>query len=178
MDSRVMKRHFFFKAPWDQTLTVVTVVTGLLLTMIALMFVILGIQQQDAATFLWAILPVGILAIAALFMVQGYYLEGDRLRIQRLGWQRTISLDTLIRVTHDPLAMQRSIRLFGNGGLFAFSGIFWNRKLGRYTAYATVPRLAVVLTFIDQTIVITPERPDDFTALVIAFKFPPQTAGD
>jgi hypothetical protein len=30
-----------------------------------------------------------------------------------------------------------TLRLFGNGGLFAGSGIFWNRQLGVFRAYVT-----------------------------------------
>ena len=32
------------------------------------------------------------------------------------------------------------IRLFGNGGLFSGTGIFWNRKLGVFRAYVTSTR--------------------------------------
>ena len=63
--------------------------------------------------------------------------------------------------------MSRSIRLFGNGGAFAFSGWFRNRKLGSYRAYATDPARSVVLKFSDhKTIVVTPEPPDAFIAAV------------
>jgi hypothetical protein len=34
------------------------------------------------------------------------------------------------------------IRLFGNGGLFAGSGIFWSRKLGVFRAYVTTSKPA------------------------------------
>ncbi len=52
--------------------------------------------------------------------------------------------------------MKGSIRTFGNGGLFCFSGRFRNRKLGSYRAFATDPKLAVVLRFPDKIVVVTP----------------------
>jgi hypothetical protein len=58
--------------------------------------------------------------------------------------------------------MRGSLRLLGNGGLFSFSGEFWNRRLGRYRALATDPSRAVVLRYPGRTIVITPHDPQQF----------------
>jgi hypothetical protein len=100
-------------------------------------------------------------------MVRSYQIESDQLRIERLGWQTTIALNDLESATYDPTAMDGSLRLLGNGGLFAFSGKFWNQKLGRYDAYATALRLAVVLKFSQKTVVVTPEKPEQFAAQII-----------
>ena len=62
----------------------------------------------------------------------------------------------------DTEAMSKSIRTFGNGGLFCFAGIFNNNRLGSYRAFATDPKRAVVLRFSDRTVVVTPDQPDDF----------------
>jgi hypothetical protein len=173
-----MEKSLFFRAPWSRPLTIVTVAICVLLVAIASGFFVVGMQRRDYLGFLWAMLVLAMLGTTALFRVRGYYLEGDRLCIQRLGWQKVLPLTALESAVCDPLAMECSIRLFGNGGLFAFSGIFWHRKLGRYTAYATAPRLAVVLKFIHKTVVITPEKPDAFIAQLMALKFPQQNAGD
>ena len=59
--------------------------------------------------------------------------------------------------------MDGSLRIFGNGGLFAFTGKYRNRKLGIYNAYATALRLAVVIKLGDKkTLVVTPEKPEQF----------------
>jgi hypothetical protein len=62
--------------------------------------------------------------------------------------------------------MQGSIRTFGNGGLFGFIGLFRNKKLGRYRAFATDEKNAVVLRFATHTLVITPEQPQRAVTLL------------
>lgn len=56
--------------------------------------------------------------------------------------------------------MGRSLRLFGNGGLFCSAGWFRNRTLGRYRAFAMSPRHAVVLTFAARVVAVTPDDPE------------------
>jgi hypothetical protein len=56
----------------------------------------------------------------------------------------------------------RALRLFGNGGLFSISGLFWNRSLGRFRAFANDPVRAIVLVLSDRKIVVTPEHQDAF----------------
>ena len=107
------------------------------------------------------ILPLGLLVIRAVFTVRGYVLTPNQLTVQRLGWETQIDLHKLVSAEADQDAMTRSLRLFGNGGLFSFTGLFYSRKLGSYRAYATHLKRCVVLRFQEQVIVITPDRPDD-----------------
>ena len=53
------------------------------------------------------------------------------------------------------------IRVFGNGGLFAGSGIFWNRKYGLFRAYVTSakPHDLVMVETPATKIVISPRDP-------------------
>jgi len=62
--------------------------------------------------------------------------------------------------------MRGSLRLFGNGGLFAITGWFWNRKLGRYRAFATDPARAVVLRYATRRILLTPDDVQKFIVLM------------
>jgi hypothetical protein len=61
-----------------------------------------------------------------------------------------------------PDIMRGSIRLCGIGGVFSFTGFFWNGKLRTYRAYVSDPSLAVVLKFTDRTVVISPGDPGAF----------------
>ncbi|MGD9599211.1 MAG: PH domain-containing protein [Steroidobacteraceae bacterium] len=61
-----------------------------------------------------------------------------------------------------PGEMRGSVRLFGNGGLFAITGWFWNRRLGRYRAFATDPDRAVLLEFARGKVLVTPHDPQAF----------------
>jgi len=58
-----------------------------------------------------------------------------------------------------------SIRLWGNGGLFAGTGIFWNKKYGIFRAYVTTGKKQDLL-FVEteQTkVIISPMHPDQFS---------------
>jgi Bacterial PH domain len=110
--------------------------------------------------------PFVLLIVALLFIVSGYEVDRTELRIRRLLWSTVIPLQGLTRVWYDPEAMRKSLRVVGNGGLFSFSGIYQSKTLGRYRAFVTDPRSAVVLVLLNRTVVITPGNPDSFVAYV------------
>ena len=106
----------------------------------------------------WALM-VGLFAFAP----SGYSFEGRELLIHRRGWAPfRLPLTGLKGVRVSPDAMRRSLRTFGNGGVFGFTGWFHNSRLGRYRAWVTDPRRAVVLEFGDRTVVVSPGRPHLF----------------
>jgi hypothetical protein len=62
--------------------------------------------------------------------------------------------------------MAGSIRVFGNGGLFSFTGLYQNKRLGSYRAYVTDDKRTVVVRLKEKTIVISPEFPDEFVRTI------------
>ena len=115
-----------------------------------------------------AVVDIAVIAVAALFLIRGYRLDERGLHVERLLWADRIPLTTLRRAWPDSQAMSRSLRLFGNSGFFCIAGLFTNRKLGRYRAFATDPQRAVVLQGAERTIVVTPDEPLRFLAAVEA----------
>ena len=61
--------------------------------------------------------------------------------------------------------------MFGNGGLFSFSGRFRNREVGPYRAFVTDWTRAVVLFVPGRAIVVSPADPAAFVRAVAA-RFP------
>lgn len=121
------------------------------------------------AGLIWAAwLPAAIVMGAALFVVRGYRVTPDAIVVRRLLWANRLPLTDLQSARHEPDAMRRSIRLFGNGGLFSFTGLFRNSALGNYRAFVTDPRLAVVLRYERRTVVISPGAPEEFVRRVMA----------
>jgi hypothetical protein len=116
------------------------------------------------AGWLLAVVPLLTFLLSAAFMVRGYVVTGGFLCIKRLGWVTRLDLSRLTSATVDPNAVERSVRIFGNGGFFSFTGWFRNKKLGSYRAYATDTKKTVVLRFADQTVVITPDDPERFAS--------------
>lgn len=149
-----------FRAPWSRTLKVTSAFSALLLAgVMPLLAFTLPPTPLGRAPYVALLLmaPCTLLG-AALFMVRGYSLSGGTLRVRRLLWETVVPLDGLRKAWADPAAMKGSIRLFGNGGLFSFTGWFSNRHLGRYRAFATDPARAVVLELGERKIVVTPEH--------------------
>ena len=151
-----------FKAPWGNALILMTTLGCVILIGIPL----IGVFTGPRGNWFWIssmiVMPLAILLGTAIFSVWGYQVASDTLYVQRLGWKSAIALHQLTSVEIDPTAMDQSIRTWGNGGLFAFTGRFRNRKLGPYQAYTTDFKRAVVLRFRDRTVVVTPADPERF----------------
>ncbi len=151
-----------YGAPWSLWLRIATALSLAVLLLIAG----LGLATGPRQLLIWRLAMVGapLLAILATlpFMVRGYTLTSRRLVVHRLGFDTTLSLDGLREVRGVPDGMRRSLRLFGNGGLFAITGWFWNRTLGLYRAFATDPARAVLLEFVRGKVLVTPHDPQAF----------------
>ncbi len=106
-----------------------------------------------------ALVPLAVLAGAALFVVRGYAVDGSHLCVDRLVSRTRMPLAGLARVWTDPRACRGSLRIFGNGGLFSFTGWFYSRRLGRYRLFGTDLSRAVVLRWPDRVVVVTPTAP-------------------
>lgn len=159
-----------FGAPWS---TSVKTITFLIIATLGIVVIVGIISVEDVASgssiliaLATIVIPVLIPIVSAIWMIRGYVVEGKMLLVQRLGWQSNLDLKELESVEADPEAMDKSLRTFGIGGLFCFYGRFRNKKLGAYRAYATDPKCSVVLKFQDQTVVVSPDRPDDFVACI------------
>lgn len=144
-----------FKAPWGGLLKGMSLFVVVLLVGIAL------VGFFDGAPGLLVLYPL-ILSLAVPFMVRGYAIEGGELVVQRPFWTTRFSLAELVSAEVSPTAMKRCIRLFGNGGLFSFTGLYRNKELGTFRAFVNDFNRTVVLKFTSRTIVVSPERPQAF----------------
>jgi hypothetical protein len=155
-----------FRAPWSVSLWVISLGATLILAAAGVGGALLLTEPPASVKALLGGVIFLTLAVNALFTVRGYALGNEALYVKRLLWWTEIGLDGLQSVVVDRDACRRSIRLFGNGGLFAFAGLFRNKKLGRYRLCGTDLKRAVVLKFSDRTWVITPHNPEDFARQV------------
>jgi len=158
----------YYGAPWGMLLRVMTVVGIIILLGLPVLTLYYGQIPEGGARLLFYLIPL-IMVGAFFFTVRGYELAGQQLNILRPGWSKAIPLTNLISAEFLPDAMRRSIRTFGNGGLFAFVGSYRNQLLGPYRAYATDLHKTVVLRFTDRTIVITPDEPEKFVQDISPF---------
>jgi len=156
--------RYEFEAPWGTLLRVASIAATLLLAGVALLEAAV-LPRELLGGWPWraaVALPLALLAGAALFTVRGYVLEGGELQVVRLGWRTRLPLDGLTAAWADPEAMRKSLRLFGNGGLYSLTGLYRNARLGTYRAWATDPKRAVVVELARRKLVVTPDSPERF----------------
>jgi PH (Pleckstrin Homology) domain-containing protein len=159
--------HRFAAAPWSLSLKLMSFSS--LLILVAVPWTIDQTMPDIepliwVRRFVWAVCAlVGLISL--LFVVREYEIGGGELVVRRLFWSTRIDIRGLSGVRHDPAALRGSWRLFGNGGLFSFSGLFYNAQLGRYRLFGTNLRHAVILLLPRRAVVITPENPQAFAAV-------------
>jgi hypothetical protein len=156
-----------FDAPWGLSLKLLTIISTGILLGISIIGLYYYADKGEIWLFAVVVLPLAITVGSAFFIIRGYEIANGKLFVRRLIWDTEINLDKLQGVKVNPHAMKRSFRIFGNGGLFCFSGLFRNKQLGFYRAYATDPKSAVVLRLTDRVVVVTPENPTAFVAQII-----------
>lgn len=150
-------------APWGSFLKGISVaVTLLLLGVFLLVACFVPATTLPLVRAVVMAVPALILLASALFVVRGYELRDGALHVRRLFWTTRVELGELHEAIVDPEAGAGSLRLFGNGGLFSFSGWFRNAKLGRYRAFVTDWQQGVVLRASACTVVLSPADPAGF----------------
>ena len=156
-----------FSAPWSRSLRLLTTFSVVILLTVAMAGGLLGPRQSWVVRVAMVGAPLAVLLGALVFMVRGYVLTDSGIEVRRLGWSTALPFAGLVAVSGAPQGLRGSLRLFGNGGLFAISGWFWNRRIGRFRAYATDPGRAVVLRYRDGTkVVVTPDDVQHFIVRV------------
>lgn len=152
-----------YAAPWGTSLVIVSVLGTVVCVSVGGILVARGP--------IWSgLLPLAVVAGAALFAVRGYSVTADALLIRRLLWSTRVPLAGLRDAQATPDAMSYSFRAFGNGGLFSFSGFFYNRALGFFRAFVTDRHRTVVLRFANRrAMVVSPDAPEEFVTEVGSF---------
>lgn len=165
MVSHPSVRRYFPAAPWPRGLKLLSALGTLIL--VAGGFIAYR-AAPNVAGFTHAfgvgvslVFPAILLA-SLCFVVTGYAVDGTDLSVQRLFFSNRIALDGLSRLWHEPAQCRHSIRVFGNGGLYSFTGLYWSKALGRHRLFATDLARAVVLVTPRRTVVITPAEPQVF----------------
>jgi hypothetical protein len=135
---------------------------------IVLIFLLAVVYELNAGRPLSAIALVGLVLIGALFSVQGYSVVDGKLLVHRGGWANTFDLKELRSVEVSPNVIIGSVSLCSTRGFFGLAGYLRNATLGRYRAYVTDGRKAVVLDIGGQKVVLSPDQPEEFAESVRA----------
>ncbi len=156
----------YFNALWGTSLKVISALTTVFLIGIFGGMALTGRASTVIEMVLYLVIPLLILFISLLFTVRGYSVSGNSFRIRRLLWYTDMDISMLKSVEYDPKAMTGSMRTFGNGGLYSFSGRYKSGKLGAFKAYVTDFKKCVVIVAAGQTVVVSPENPELFVEVL------------
>lgn len=145
-----------FSASYDLTVKIVSV-----LVILAALGGVVASHRVVVAFLLFL-----VLCLSYAYSARGYVCEGPRVIVKRLVGDVTIPLDGLREArlaTADDF--RGCMRLWGNGGLFGYYGLFRTTKLGKCTWFVTNRKNAVVLVTAAKTVLLSP---DDVTGFLAA----------
>ena len=111
-----------------------------------------------------------LICMSYAYSPRGYVCEGTRVVVKRLVGDVAIPLDGLREAraaSGDDFRGGR--RLWGNGGLFGYYGLFRTTRLGKCTWYVTNRKNTVVLVTPSKTVVLSPDDVTGFLAAVGPF---------
>lgn len=149
------------------TLLVLAVLAGLMIVNGMLTWSRLPDQQAFWPMVLGPAIALLVTAPIAFFsVVRGYRLVGTELHVIRFGRINRFSLAGLTTVEADREALSGAWKKLGNDGLGAITGRFSSRKLGAFEALVTDPGNAVVLSWPERRLVISPDRTAYFVECV------------
>ena len=148
-----------FNAPLGREVIILTSIVTMIVVILMVYIWSRGGRFIPAVLLVIHLLPL-------ILSVRGYKVVPGALLIRRLWWDTRWPLDGQVKASVRPGVMSRSLRLFGNGGVFAFSGTFRNDALGSYRAFVTDFNRTVVIDTPRGVVVVSPDRPADFVAAV------------
>lgn len=150
-----------YDAPWGKPLIwISSLFVVLAVASAASQLHLSGMPEWSVTAIQWT-LPAVVLTCLP-FMVRGYEITEDAILIRRLFWKTRLERAGLKSAEVVPKAMSRCVRTCGNGGGFSFTGWYWSKSLGCFSAYVTDQDRTVVLRFEGRTVVISPDMPEDF----------------
>lgn len=163
-----------FGAPVGTRVRVITALSlGLVLAFVVVDLVLALVMRAKPAVF-WAMTLsplVGFAVIVPVWIygrVTGYRIDGGELQVLRVSRVNRFGLAGLESVEADGEPLKGAWKTIGNDGLGAITGNFRSKKLGKFEALLTDPPRGVVLRWKDHTLVVSPERSQEFVETVRA----------
>lgn len=160
-----------FKASLGTTVKITTIVCVLLLSIpsvILMLTFILNLFENkfDKKDVIMPILAIGLFAFLYWVFTEriiGYKILSEGIKIIKGTNSELIKKETILEVK--PIAykdLRFSIRTFGIGGVFGFSGSYTNKKFGDMTWYFTRKDKLVMIVTNTQKFILSPDKSEDF----------------
>jgi hypothetical protein len=152
-----------YRAPWGRTLFLTSALVTVVCAVVSVcLYWATTVEHQPALIRVASLLPLVLVLGCIPFTVCGYTITSDSILIHRLLWNTSLPRSGLQSASVEPEVMRGSIRTFGNGGGFSFTGLYYNKSLRSYRAFVTDLRRTVVLRYAYRTVVLSPDAPEEF----------------
>ena len=154
----------FFKASLDKMAKALTIAITIVFVIVIGGNVVLFNAGERLVSVLTILLIAGIYISIYLFHITGYEVVKDALIIHRPIKNKSIPLNDIARGRKiEKGELRWTLRTFGNGGLFGYTGHFFNKKIGSMRWFATRLDQGVLLQTRDEfNILLTPDEPEAF----------------
>jgi hypothetical protein len=144
-----------FSASYDSTTKVISAVTCL---------VLIAVAWAVHIVFVAALLPL-LVVFAYAYSPRGYRLSGQAIVIKRLIGNIQVPLAGIREIrAGTPDDFTGCLRLWGNGGIFGYYGIFQTSKLGKCYWYVTNRSKPVIVATETRILVLSPDDVAGFMA--------------
>lgn len=172
-----------YSASLDRLAIGITFFVGAIFLGQAVLFVYLSATEpyRDEVGWMGPMIPVvsvfGFLLLYA-YRIKGYDVSAESILIRRPWFSKTIPLRHIRSVAiPSENDMKWTLRLFANGGVFGYTGIFTNPVFGRMRWYATRRTgLMMLETVTGEKIVLTPDDLSLADAIRSAIQLPTSTS--
>jgi len=147
----------YFSASYDLTTKIISTAAC----------VVFGLIFLATMNTIVAVVCAAVIVVSYAYSPRGYTISNGRVAVKRLLGNADVPLDgvrEVRRATADDF--MGGIRLFGDGGLFGYYGLFRTSKLGKCTWYVTNRSNAVVMVTSAKTYIFSPDDADGFIAAV------------
>jgi Bacterial PH domain len=163
-----------FPAPWGRMLkgSSIFVILFFAALIVSDFFIFRAVKVPNWVHPTSAGIMIAVLLGCLPFIIRGYVVTAEGILIRRLWWNTVLPKADIIAVEAVPNAMRRSLRTCGNGGLFSFTGFYWNKQIGHYKAYVNDLNRTVVVRMKKRPTVLSPDDPEAFAQAVRALIAP------
>lgn len=152
-----------FAAPKSLWIKIITAL--LALGFVALAAAIFMVDQDPAAIVIPIAMLLLVFGLSYYYSIAKYEVLPDKIIVHRPFDNIVIPTSNLTATRLEKKDIRMSIRTFGIGGVFSYTGTFWNGKLGSMTWYVTKMDNAVLLMDSrGNKTVVSPDMPAQFIA--------------
>ncbi len=110
-----------------------------------------------------------LLLVLFLYMPQKYLISNEELIVQRIIGNFKVDRKSILKVIHpDKSYLSFVVRVFGNSGLFGYTGYFWNKSFGKMHWFVTQRKNYVVVDIGTKRKIVL--SPNDYNGLIDALQ--------